>query len=340
MPLSPPDTSSNASKAPVEEPTLGFDSTANDPFLLPGFDVTLSPDLIDSESESESSSESSSDLDSDSPDLSSSTSTPSATQDKGKGKFSAAQRATTAQKAPIARKTISTSPAPLPDPDSPVRGPSTPPRKKRPVHKPGWIGWVQTEESPDHSRLIRLDDAPVILGRRTRSGKEFQDPPPPPPSRRRPANAGQPKPAQPARPRPKPTRKGKKSEAPTGEKSKQQTAWQEAQKRAADGVADEVQGDATFVVGEDEVEGDIPNEGVTEGIANGEGVFARTDDANASPLPKDIQPDSSPSIPLASKIPPPALSAPVLKLTHSDAVIVPTAGRPDGTSEKENNKRD
>ncbi|KAG8755020.1 hypothetical protein FRC12_011024, partial [Ceratobasidium sp. 428] len=58
MPLSPPDTSSNASKAPVEEPTLGFDSTANDPFLLPGFDVTLSPDLIDSESESESSSES------------------------------------------------------------------------------------------------------------------------------------------------------------------------------------------------------------------------------------------------------------------------------------------
>ncbi|KAH7318813.1 hypothetical protein B0J17DRAFT_302687 [Rhizoctonia solani] len=32
--------------------------------------------------------------------------------------------------------------------------------------------------SPDHSRLIRLDDVPVILGRRTRSGKEFADPPP------------------------------------------------------------------------------------------------------------------------------------------------------------------
>ena len=38
--------------------------------------------------------------------------------------------------------------------------------------------------------------------------------------------------------RPKPTRKAKKPEAPTGEKSKHQSAWQEAQRRAANGGAE------------------------------------------------------------------------------------------------------
>lgn len=91
--------------------------------------------------------------------------------------------------------------------------------------------------SPDHSRLIRLDDAPVILGRRTRSGKEFKDPPPPPPSRRKSVveKPIEEQPPRKERPRPKPTRKAKKPEAPTGEKSKQQSAWQEAQRRAANG---------------------------------------------------------------------------------------------------------
>lgn len=75
----------------------------------------------------------------------------------------------------------------------------------------------------------------MILGRKTRSGREFKDLPPPP---RRKSVGEKPKqePSQrKERPRPKPTRKAKKPEAPTGEKSKQQSAWQEAQRRAANG---------------------------------------------------------------------------------------------------------
>ncbi|KAG9123648.1 hypothetical protein FRC07_014394 [Ceratobasidium sp. 392] len=363
MPPSPPDTSSNASRGPAEEPTLVSASTTNDVPLLPDFDATIPFDPLDSESESESSSDSSSDLDSDSPDLSSSTSTRSAVQNQGK--------ANPVQKASLARgKAISASPAPVPAPD---RGPSTPPRRKRAVHKPGWIGWVQTEESPDHSRLIRLDDAPVILGRRTRSGKEFHDPPPLPPSRRKSIAAAQPKIDQPPRPRPKPTRKGKKSEAPTGEKSKQQTAWQEAQKRAANGMPDDVEGTDALKVEEDKLEGDELEQEYIQETMNGDRLSERTDgellvvppseqlpspapalasvsssasvlapsqEANKSSPRNNTRSGSASSVPLALGISPTAPSAPVLKLTRSDAVIAPTAGRPDDPSEKENNKKD
>lgn len=142
MPLSPPDTSSNASKAPAEEPVPAptFTSTPKAALPEPGdlnpfeFDsLALFPP--DSESESESTSESSSELDSDSPDLSSSTSTRSVAQNKGKQKQEEDARDTTVD----ANETFSA-------PSTSVRGPSTPPKKKRPQHKPGWIGWVQTEE--------------------------------------------------------------------------------------------------------------------------------------------------------------------------------------------------
>ncbi|KAG8695220.1 hypothetical protein FRC08_007959 [Ceratobasidium sp. 394] len=292
LPLSPPDTSSNASKAPAEEsaPSLVSAWTPMDP-LLPDFDATLPLDPLDSSSSSSSSSESSSDLDSDSPDLSSSSSTRSDVQTKGKGKANATQKA-----ALVRKNSKSASPFPTP---VPARGPSTPPRKKRPTHKPGWIGWVQTEESPDHSRLIRLDDAPVILGRRTRSGREFHDPPPPPPSRRKPANGGQPKPDQTPRPRPKPTRRGKKSEAPTDEKSQQQNALQEARKLVASGESEEV-GGAAPETQEGEAGGDEPKKQATENLANGKRASEPAD----------------------------------------DAVITPTAGRPDDPNEKEHNKKD
>ncbi|KAF8602782.1 hypothetical protein BDV93DRAFT_523879 [Ceratobasidium sp. AG-I] len=239
MPPSPPDTSSNASKAPAEGPTFGPNSTSTpkgappqiedlNPFEFDSLALFPPDSESESDSDSESTSESSSELDSDSPDLSSSTSTRSTTQTKGKQK-----RNDDVDNTIDASDTFSA-------PSVSVRGPSTPPKKKRPTHKPGWIGWVQTEESPDHSRLIRLDDAPVILGRRTRSGREFKDPPPLPPSRRK-SIGEKPKqdlPQRQERPRPKPTRKAKKPEAPTGEKSKQQSAWQEAQRRAANGGGD------------------------------------------------------------------------------------------------------
>ncbi|KAG8738917.1 hypothetical protein FRC10_006386 [Ceratobasidium sp. 414] len=352
MPPSPPDTSSNASKAPAEEPALGLvsASTLVDTLpLLPDFDATLSLDPLDSESSSSSSSESSSDLDSDSPDLSSSSSTRSIIQDKGKGR----------------RMTQSASP-----PASSARGPSTPPRKKRPVHKPGWIGWIQTEESPDHSRLIRLDDAPVILGRRTRSGREFHDPPPPPPSRRKSTIGVQPKPDQPPRPRPKPTRRSRKSEAPTGEKSKQQSAWQEAQ-RVANGESEEVGGAAPWAQ-EGDGEGDEVEERVRENLANEERASEHTDgelpvvspseypsrpasmpvpipsasvpissqEANTSSPQKKTHISSASSVPPTSGTSPTAPLASVLKLTRSDAVITPTVGRPDDPNEKEHNKKD
>lgn len=142
MPPSPPDTSSNASKALAEEPAPGPNFTSTPKGALPQ-PVDLNPFEFDtlalfppeSDSESESSSESSSELDSDSPDLSSSTSTRSAAQNKGKRKQSEEPPDTTVD----ANETFSA-------PSTSVRGPSTPPRKKRPTHKPGWIGWVQTEE--------------------------------------------------------------------------------------------------------------------------------------------------------------------------------------------------
>ncbi|KAG9089681.1 hypothetical protein FRC06_001427, partial [Ceratobasidium sp. 370] len=361
MPPSPPDTSSNASKAPAEEPALGL-ASASTPMdalpLLPDFDATLPFDHLDSDSSSSSSSESSSDLDSDSPDLSSSSSTRSIVQDKGKGKANATQRAASTQK-----RTKSASPSPIPV----ARGPSTPPRKKRPTHKPGWIGWVQTEESPDHSRLIRLDDAPVILGRRTRSGREFHDPPPPPPSRRRSTNGGQPKPDEPPRMRLKPTRRGRKSEAPTGEKSKQQSAWQEAQKRVASGESGDAPRAQEGDVGDDE-----PKEQATENFAKGESapehadgeppvvspsehpsrpvstsvpvppvpISASSQEVNTSSPRKKSQISSASSVPPASGTSPVVPLTPVLKLTRSDAVITPTAGRQDDLDEKEHNKKD
>ncbi|CAE6500816.1 unnamed protein product [Rhizoctonia solani] len=187
LPLSPPDTSSNASKAPADERYAGsiLSSTPRTAQLpMPNFELDLSNlgglslSTLDSESDSESSSESSSDSSSDSPDLSSSTSTRSASQDRAKGKEQNRAGA-------VANHSRTTTPSVGP---TSTRDPSTPPpRRKRRTHPPGWVGWVQTEESPDHSRLIRLDDVPVILGRKTRSGKEFADPPP---LRRRPVAQG------------------------------------------------------------------------------------------------------------------------------------------------------
>ncbi|CAE6377566.1 unnamed protein product [Rhizoctonia solani] len=195
--LSPPDTSSNASKAPADERyaiPISSSTPGTGQLPMPNFELDLS---------SESSSESSSD----SPDLSSSTSTHSAPQNKARGK----QRGATVS---ISNKSRTTTPVAA---TSQPRNPSTPPRRKRQAHQPGWVGWVQTEESPDHSRLIRLDDVPVILGRRTRSGKEFADPP----LRRRSIA-----PSDPKRQMKPPVNSGR-----TGQKSKQQSAWQEAQKR-------------------------------------------------------------------------------------------------------------
>ncbi|CAE6541138.1 unnamed protein product [Rhizoctonia solani] len=179
LPLSPPDTSSNASKAPADDRFTGLvvSSTPRTDQLMPNFDLDLSTlgDLslstLDSDSDSDSSSsESSSESGSDSPDLSSSTSTRSASQDKAKGKGKNAAEHTSNNH--DSRNSSPSFTISVGDPSTP------PPRRKRRTHPPGWVGWVQTEESPDHSRLIRLDDVPVILGRRTRSGKEFQDPPP------------------------------------------------------------------------------------------------------------------------------------------------------------------
>ncbi|KAJ3572668.1 hypothetical protein NP233_g2939 [Leucocoprinus birnbaumii] len=54
--------------------------------------------------------------------------------------------------------------------------PSTPPppkqRKKRFAHKKGWKGWIEGSPAPS-AKLINLDHAEVLQGRKTRSGKAF-----------------------------------------------------------------------------------------------------------------------------------------------------------------------
>jgi hypothetical protein len=146
LPPSPPDTSSNASKAPADERLVGpiFSSTPNvTQDHLPEFDLSnlgaaFSLSSLDSDSDSESTLESSSESSSDSPDLSSSTSTRSTPQGKGKGKANENSNKSTAT---VSRNNTPSAPA------TSTRNPSTPPRKrKRQAHQPGWVGWVQTEE--------------------------------------------------------------------------------------------------------------------------------------------------------------------------------------------------
>ncbi|QRV86885.1 neurofilament heavy polypeptide [Ceratobasidium sp. AG-Ba] len=347
MPPSPPDTSPNGSRAHAGDSTFGLvsASTPKDSLPIPA-DFEPAFTFPDSDSESSSSSESSSDLDSDSAGLSSSTSTGS---DKGKGKANHLQTAARSRK-----NTQSASPTPshtLPPPSRP----STPPRKKRAARKPGWVGWVQTEESPDHSRLIRLDDAPVILGRRTRSGKEFHDPPPPPPSRRKSAVNGQPT-EQPSQDRPKFNGRARRFRS-MGEKSRPQ----EAQKANHDGV-DERGGDAN-IAPQEHIKAEEPS---TSAAASGASVAERIDGEPPVMASSENQSGTLPPSPSVSELPlalasatqtrpssteknvpvdsispvhPASSVAPVspihvLTLTHSDAVITPTTGRTDASNEK------
>ncbi|THH04647.1 hypothetical protein EW145_g5364 [Phellinidium pouzarii] len=45
-------------------------------------------------------------------------------------------------------------------------------RKKRSAARKGWKGWVEGSPPPS-DKLINLDSAPVMVERRTRSGKNF-----------------------------------------------------------------------------------------------------------------------------------------------------------------------
>ncbi|KAG8729426.1 hypothetical protein FRC11_008802 [Ceratobasidium sp. 423] len=342
LPLSPPDTSSNASKAPADERYAGpvFSSTPRTAQLsMPNFELDLSNlaglslSTLDSDSDSDSSSESSSESSSDSPDLSSSTSTRPPSQEKAKGK----EKNVAQSAANGSRNTTPSVAAP------PARNPSTPPpRRKRRTHPPGWVGWVQTEESPDHSRLIRLDDAPVILGRRTRSGKEFADLP-----LRRRSTA--------------PIEVKEKRQTKLSLKSKQQTASQEVEKRGAseETIESNVDGEHAPGTAESNQSGTsntgtqepaapvlvnpVPSKGVAAPSANSGGAVPPskkgrtsgeftnpsqpirgtlsqvTNSVNVSPI---AQPSSAPV---------PA----VLKLTRSDTIITPTGARPKEPERKE-----
>ncbi|KAF8749972.1 hypothetical protein RHS01_09696 [Rhizoctonia solani] len=329
--LSPPDTSSNASKAPADERyiapvSLSVLSTGQLPMPnfeldlsnLPGFSFSTLDSNSDSESSSVSSSESSSESSSDSPDLSSSTSTHSAPQSKaqGKGKNTATSVSNTSRTTtPVAGA-------------SQTRNPSTPPRRKRQAHQPGWVGWVQTEESPDHSRLIRLDDVPVILGRRTRSGKEFADPPP---LRRRSAAPIDPK---------RHTRPSVSS-VRTGQKSKQQSAWQETQKYDAveasvDGKGGEEHLRETTEPGQDDsqLKGSKSQKPHTPSAKPNENMAATFTNSSAR---GDLSPDTK-SIKVLATSQSNSISIPgVLKLTRSDTVITPTGARANAPVHKDAN---
>ncbi|GAB1517041.1 hypothetical protein RhiTH_000084 [Rhizoctonia solani] len=351
--LSPPDTSSNASKAPADERyiapvSLSVLSTGQLPMPnfeldlsnLPGFSFSTLDSNSDSESSSVSSSESSSESSSDSPDLSSSTSTHSAPQSKaqGKGKNIATSVSNTSRTTtPVAGA-------------SQTRNPSTPPRRKRQAHQPGWVGWVQTEESPDHSRLIRLDDVPVILGRRTRSGKEFADPPP---LRRRSAAPIDPK---------RHTRPSVSS-VRTGQKSKQQSAWQETQKYGAveasvDGKGGEEHLRETTEPGQDDSQlkgsksqkphtpSAKPNENMAATFTNSVDMIStpkleQTSPGDLSRVSQSARGDLSPdtkSIKVLATSQSNSISNPgVLKLTRSDTVITPTGARANAPVHKDAN---
>ncbi|CUA71911.1 Neurofilament heavy polypeptide [Rhizoctonia solani] len=351
LPLSPPDTSSNASKAPTDERYPGpvtSSTPRTDQLPMPNFELDLSNfgglslSTLDSDSDSDSSSsESSSESSSDSPDLSSSTSTRSASQDKTKGKE---KNVTEHALNDHSRNTTPSLAAPS------TRNPSTPPpRRKRRTHQPGWVGWVQTEESPDHSRLIRLDDVPVILGRRTRSGKEFADPPP---LRRKSTAVNETKEKQPA--------KSASNSNRMGQKPGRQSPLPEARKRGAteEQIESKVDGEHTPMTAE-------PTHGQKKRPSNA-GVREPPAPVSADSIPEKISADSGDTIsppkrirtslgestnahqPVrgnASSVPksatalptpkPSVAPIPVLKLTRSDAIITPTGARSKEPERKE-----
>ncbi|CAE6469382.1 unnamed protein product [Rhizoctonia solani] len=344
LPLSPPDTSSNASKAPIDERFADpvYSSTPRTAQLpMPNFELDLSNlaglslSTLDSDSDSASSTESSSESTSDSPDLSSSTSSRSASQEKARGKEkNAAQGA--------ANKSRNVTPSIV---APPARDPSTPPpKRKRRTHPPGWVGWVQTEESPDHSRLIRLDDAPVILGRKTRSGKEFADPAP---LRRRSTAPNEVKEKRQTKPVPK---------------SKQQSASQEMERRSAieetvesrmdeehaPETAGSSQGGGTSNTGIQEPASPVlvnpaPGKGVAahpvhSGSAAPASKKGRTfgESTNASRPVRGTLSQVTNSVNVFSAAQPSSAPVPaVLKLTRSDTTITPTGARPKGPERKE-----
>ncbi|CAE6464966.1 hypothetical protein ACGC1H_004933 [Rhizoctonia solani] len=353
LPLSPPDTSSNASKAPADDRFAGLVASSTprtDPLPMPNFDLDLSNlgglslSTLDSDSDSDSSSsESSSESSSDSPDLSSSTSTRSAPQDKTKGKEKNAAGPT-----PNNHQSRNSTPSFA----SSIRDPSTPPpRRKRRTHPPGWVGWVQTEESPDHSRLIRLDDVPVILGRRTRSGKEFVDPPP---IRRKSTTGDEVK--------EKRSTKSVSNSSRTGQKSGRQNPLPEAQKRGVTEESVESKVDEEHIPvtaepshsrwpskrGAREPSAPVPvNPGPEKAVA-----MLSADTGDTTSAPKRIRTSLGEStnahqpvrgtIPSVAKVAnalptpkPSSVHIPVLKLTRSDAIITPTGGRSKEPERKE-----
>ncbi|KAJ1309382.1 hypothetical protein OPQ81_006159 [Rhizoctonia solani] len=351
LPLSPPDTSSNASKAPTDEQYAGPVSSSTPrtaQLSTPKFELDLSNiaglslSTLDSDSDSDSSSESSSESSSDSPDLSSSTSTRSAPQDKTERKEKNASRS-----APNKSQTTTSSIA-----ASSTRNPSTPPRRKRRTHPPGWVGWVQTEESPDHSRLIRLDDAPVILGRRTRSGKEFAEPPP---LRRRSAAGSEAKGRR--------QTKGAANSDRAGQNSKKDSAEQAEQNRSAteENIEGKMDGEHTPEAGEPGPSDKTPNKGVQEPptsilldpvpdkdvttLADSPGSTAPALKRNGSslgestngdqPVRATASPAKSSGNVLPTSQPSPIVVPTVLKLTRSDTVITPTGARPNEPQRKE-----
>ena len=54
----------------------------------------------------------------------------------------------------------------------PTPPPAPKPRKKRVPTRKGWKGWVEGSPPPS-DKLINLDEAPIMVERRTRSGKNF-----------------------------------------------------------------------------------------------------------------------------------------------------------------------
>ncbi|KDN41193.1 hypothetical protein RSAG8_07607, partial [Rhizoctonia solani AG-8 WAC10335] len=335
LPLSPPDTSSNASKAPPDERYAGLvcsSTPRTDQLPMPNFELDfsnlggLSLSTLDSDSDSDSSSsESSSESSSDSPDLSSSTSTRSAPQDKGKGKEKDATDS-------AFNKSRNTTPSTA----AYARDPSTPPRRKRRTHPPGWVGWVQTEESPDRSRLIRLDDAPVILGRRTRSGKEFVDSPP---LRRKSTAPYEAK-------KKRPTKSTSNSDR-TGQKSRRQSPLPEARKRGATEESVESR-EHTPVTAEPSHSQWISNTSVREPpvpvsvnpVPEKAVAMLSADSGDTTSAPRRTRTSLGEStnahrpvrgtlslVAKSANVLPPSASIPVLKLTRSDAIITPTGGR-------------
>lgn len=208
--------------------------------------------------------------------------------------------------------------------------------------------------SPDRSRLIRLDDAPIILGRRTRSGKEFADPPirkRPPPTKTKPKT--DPLPPRKENRRPRPSKKSRW----TGQRSKQQTGLQEAQKRSANGsdLDADSRRDEDNATDDDQTadDDDLPLAFLfAPSMPTRSSVPANSRDIassmKAGPAPASPDPILLPNRSISSTAPTssaaavPALSIlaspSVLKFTHSDAVIAPTGVRRKEATSKDMSK--